>query len=163
MPDPENGPRTGTGDDTSSGSSTWTWLLPALAFLVGAALSAALFVLGDTDDTAADAPLAGPTSEPTTDDDPPTDEEEVVVQVPSVCVEAAELAQSVTAALGDVADAAGALDARRLQESLDVVQQLRPEVEATASACRDLALDGRIVTPDPTGSPTPSPSSTPAS
>ncbi len=84
--------------------------------------------------------------------------------MPAACVEAAELAQTVTSALSDVADAAAALDARRLQESLDVVQQIRPEIEATASECRDLAADARIITLDPTGTPTPtnSASATPA-
>jgi hypothetical protein len=164
--EPTDGPSTGASTESSApdGKSVWTWLLPALTFLVGAALSAVLFAVGDTDDTASDRPLAGPSAEPTSDDgDVSTPDEEVVVQVPSVCVEAAELAQTVTAALGDVADAAGALDARRLQESLDVVQQIRPEVEATARECRDLALAGRIVTPDPTGPPTPTPSPSSAS
>ena len=145
------------------GRSAWTWLLPALTFLLGAALSAALFVLGDTDEPELAAPRVSPTAEPT-EGDLPADEQEVVVQVPAACVEAAELAQTVTSALGDVADAAGALDARRLQESLDVVQQIRPEVEATASECRDLAADARVVTQDPTSTPTPtvSGSATPA-
>jgi hypothetical protein len=137
------------------GRSAWTWLLPALTFLVGAALSAALFALGDTDGPELTAPRAAPTAEPT-DGDLPSDEPEVVVQVPAACVKAAELAQTVTSALGDVADAAGALDARRLQESLDVVQQIRPEVEATATECRDLAAAARIVTQDPTAPATPS-------
>lgn len=143
--------------ESSGGSSTWSWLLPAIAFLVGAALSAALFVLGDTDDDAP-AATAAPTAQPTTSPSPV--EEELVVQVPSVCVEAAELAETVSRALGDVADAAGALDARRLQETLDVVQQLRPEVEATSQACRDIALDGRIVTPETPETASPSPTAT---
>lgn len=140
-----------SGDD---GRSVWTWLLPALTFLAGAALSAALFALGDTDDPVPSAPSAAPTADPT-EGDLSSDEQEVVVQVPAACVEAAELAQTVTSALGDVADAAGTLDARRLQESLDVVQQIRPEVEATATECRDLAADARIVTQDPTSTPSP--------
>lgn len=154
------------GESTSSagdGRSVWTWLLPALTFLVGAGLSAALFALGDTDDPDLTAPRAAPTAEPT-GGDLPSEEPEVVVQVPAACVEAAELAQTVTSALGDVANAAGALDARRLQESLDVVQQIRPEVEATATECRELAADARVVTQDPTSTPTPtvSASATPA-
>lgn len=154
----ENASSTGV-DDEQDGKGVWLWLLPALMFLVGAALSAALFALGDTDDTAAvDKTTAGqsPSAEP---DASPTPDE-LVVQVPAVCVEAAELADSVSRALGEVIDAAGALDARRLQESLDVVQQMRPEIEATSAACRDLALDGRIVTPDETAEPSVSPSPT---
>lgn len=157
------GDSTASGTEASSGddgSSVWSWLLPAMAFLAGAALSAILFVVGDTDDGGAGAPQAVPTTPSTEDDDEQSTEQEVVIQVPAVCVEAAELAQTVTSALGDVADAAGALDARRLQESLDVVQQIRPEVEATSRACRDLAADARIVTQDPTATPSSSPSGT---
>jgi len=141
------------------GRNLWFWLLPALTFLVGAALSAALFVLGDSDDTAGvDQATTGQSPSPQPGASPVPDE--LVVQVPAVCVEAAELADTVSKALGDVIDSAGALDARRLQESLDVVQQLRPEVEATSAACRDLALDGRIVTPEETtATVTPSPTS----
>lgn len=145
------------GESPSSGvdgRDAWTWLLPALTFLVGAGLSAALFALGDTDDAELTAP-AGPRSAEPTEGDLPSDEQEVVVRVPAACIEAAELAQTVISALSDVADAAAAFDARRLQESLDVVQQMRPEVEATASECRDLTADARIVTQDPTGTPTP--------
>lgn len=158
----ESGEREAAASEEDSGSSVWVWLLPALAFLAGAALSAALFALGDDDGPPPDVPTAAPTSAPDdSDDDAGSTEEEVVVQVPSVCVEAAELSETVTRALGDVADAAGALDARRLQESLDVVQQIRPEVEATSRECRDLALSGRIVTPDPTVTPTADPPADP--
>ena len=164
MPDHTDGPSTGATTESSApyGRSVWSWLLPAVTFLVGAALSAGLFAVGDTDEPASDRRLAGPSAEPTSGDGAvQTPDQQVVVKVPAVCVKAAELAQTVTAALGNVADAAGSLDARRLQESLDVVQKIRPEVEATAGQCRDLALDGQIVTPDPTGAPTPtrSPSS----
>lgn len=153
----ESASSTAIDDDADGGKGVWFWLLPALTFLVGAALSAALFALGDTDDTAdVDQATAGQSPSPEPDASPTPDE--LVVQVPAVCLEAAELAESVSSALGDVIDAAGALDARRLQESLDVVQQMRPEVEATSAACRDLALDGRIVTPDETAEPSVSPS-----
>lgn len=141
--------------DARESKGMWFWLLPALTFLVGAALSAGLFVLGDSDD-AANVEQARTGQSPTPDPTPTP--EELVVQVPGVCVEAAELAASVSSALGDVVDAAGALDARRLQESLDVVQQMRPEVESASAACRALALEGRIVTPDETDEPTLSPS-----
>lgn len=145
--------------DGNDSRGFWFWLLPALTFLVGAALSAGLFALGDTDDdadraTGRQSPSADPVTSPTPD--------ELVVQVPAVCVEAAELAASVSTALGDVVDAAGALDARRLQESLDVVQQMRPEVEAASAGCRELAREGRIVTPDVTAPPTASPTISPS-
>lgn len=142
----------------SDGRSAWTWLLPVLTFVAGVALTAAILGLGSDSDTATSAaePDPSPSPSPTESTLSPADDE-LIIQVPAVCVEAAELAESVTAALSDVADAAGALDARRLQESLDVVQAIRPEVEATAQACRDIAADGRIVTPStsPTATPTP--------
>ena len=144
--------------DERNSKGVWFWLLPALTFLVGAALAAGLFVLGDTDDaddveqvTAGESPSPEPDASPTPD--------ELVVQVPAVCVEAAELAASVSSALGDVVDAAGALDARRLQESLDVVQRMRPDVESASADCRELALEGRIVTPEVTADPSVSPTS----
>lgn len=155
-------------DGPSSGSDSrkpdadggvWTWLLPALTFLVGALLATGLFLVGDTvdDDEDDDAgSSAAPTSSPSPSPDP------LVVQVPAACVEAAELADSVTSALGAVTAAARDFDARRLQETLDVVQQLRPEVEAASRECRDLAAEGSIVTPSdpPTATPRPAPTAT---
>ena len=133
-----------------AGRGAWLWLLPAVTFLAGAAVSAALFVLGDTDDDGDPlSSMRSPSPEATASPAP----DELVLQVPAVCVEAGELAGSVSAALGDVVDAAGALDARRLQESIDVVQQLRPDVVAAAEACRELAEDGRVVTPEVTPDP----------
>lgn len=157
------GQSTRTEPSGDRGRSVWTWLLPALMFVVGAALSAALFALGDTDETVAAAPTVDPTAD-AADGERPSGEPEVVVRIPAACVEAAELAATVTSALGDVAYAAGSLDARRLQESLDVVQQIRPEVESASRECRDLARDARVVTPEQTGPPTAtgSPSATPA-
>lgn len=156
-------PSDGAADARDTGPSTWTWLLPALAFLAGAALSALLFVVGDSDDgrqLGADGSDAAPgTASPTPS---PLPEGELVLQVPAACVEAAELAETVTTALSDVVQAAGSLDARRLQEALDVVQQIRPEVEETSQECRDIAAQGTIVVPSESPSPSPSPSGSPS-
>lgn len=151
----------GTGSGTGkAGGGVQAWLVPALAFLAGAALVAVVFVVGDSggdDDQVqlAPTPSAVPSPSPSKD--------ALVVQVPAPCVEAARLSDDVTSALGDVATAARDFDARRLQETLDVVQKLRPQVESVSQQCLDIAADAQIVTATPTPrevSPSPVPTPT---
>lgn len=137
------------------GRSRWTWLLPALAFLAGLALGAAVIAAGTAGDDDAGAPLAAPTAEPSPTGQASPEPTDLVVTVPAVCVEAAELAEDAARQVDDVAAAARDFDARRLQELVDTLQELRPELEDRAAQCRDLAGEGLVgsVTPSPTPAP----------
>lgn len=168
--DDDRGARAATGRHgaTPSGGSRrqnpWLTLLPVVTFLAGVVLT--VFVLGtagagdqtpglaDPEPSAPPPPLvAEPAPEPT---DPGLE-----VRVPASCVEAAEFTETVTSALSDIAGAARDLDARRLQETLDVVERLAPDVEAAASECRELAATGEVVVaPTPTPAPAPEPEPT---
>lgn len=139
----------------------WTWLVPVLSFLAGLVLAgAAFFLLFDGDDDAAgEDDVAGPavSSSPQQPGDPGA-ADELVVQVPSQCVEAAEAVGTVTGTFDDAATAVRDLDAAALQQTLDVLEDLRPELERASQECLDIAADARVVTP----SPDPSPSAAPA-
>jgi len=140
-------------------SAFWTWILPVMSFLVGVALAGFLFFLffDDDDDSTELLPDPSPTPTATADDD-----DQLVVRVPAPCVEAAEAANAVAGALGDVAAAVRDLDAREVQDTLDAIQRLQPDVERVSQECLDIAADAEIITPTPTAeqSPTPSPSPT---
>ncbi|MFP5218520.1 MAG: hypothetical protein ACLGIG_02105 [Actinomycetes bacterium] len=150
-------PSSTSGTATEGESAFWTWILPVMSFLVGVALAGFLFFLffADDDDGSDELlPQRTPTPTPTADE-----EDQLVVRVPASCVEAAEAANTVASALGDVANAVRDLDAREVQRTLDTVQQLQPDVERVSQECLDIAADAEIITPSPSVSPTPSPSS----
>lgn len=149
-------PAGGTAPPASSGSS-WTWLLPALAFLAGVVITAVVFIVGGSS-SSTDAADTAPTALPTVTTSPTTTSSPASVQVPAACVQAAEMTDDVVRAFNDVASAAQALDARRLQETLDAVRQLQPKVQDQSQACLDAAKDTKVVLPSdgPTSaSPTP--------
>ena len=146
----------------SGGGGTWRWLLPALAFVAGVALGAAVVGVGNLgeDDVRASSTAASPTPEPTDEADP-TASSDVVVRVPGACLEAAEGAEEAARQVDDVAEAVRAFDARRLQELVDRFQQLQPEVQRLADRCRELSgtrlQEGTLVTPEPVASTGPAP------
>jgi len=141
---------------TEGNSAFWAVLLPALTFVAGVVLASAVFFIVDdvgNEDTAQPAATSTPAS--------PADSEELVVQIPAACVDAAEAATSVGRVLDDLAAAVTDLNTRELQDTLDAVQTLRPQIERTSQECLDIAADARIVLPTPTPSGTGTPTATP--
>ena len=150
------------GSDGGGSSSTWTWLLPALTFLVGCVLGGLVVAVGTFDDADAD---LGAEAQPTAGADEdggeatprPTD---LVVRVPESCLDAADSATAFTAQVDDIVVAVGELDARRLQEIVDRIQQSQPQVQRLAEQCRSVAgerlEDGQLATSAPAPTPTPS-------
>ena len=138
-------------EDVGPGRGRWSWLLPALTFLVGLALGG-LVLGGDGDPPRAAAPVpAG--GEPS----PPPDPGDLLVRVPEPCLRVADEAEQAVATLDRAVDAARSLDARRLQDVVDDVQRLRPRLEDLADRCRSRAGqdagsgDTVGATPTPTG------------
>ena len=160
---------TGSGSTTvtssSSGWERWSILLPAVTFLVGAALGAGIMGAADSgsDDAvkpetpAAQAPTPVPTPSPSA----------LTVTVPGACVEAAEKAERAYDVVEEGLTALRTTDARKLADLVDTLQDEEPQVRALVDQCREAAANG-IVTPDlsPGGSPpaaAPAPAPTPAS
>lgn len=141
-------------------SSTSSWLLPALTFLAGCLLGAVIVGAGtfgggdDGQDGAAPPPTQGPAEDAT---DAEAAEGELVVRVPESCLRAADGASQATGQVDDVVAAVRDLDARRLQEIVDQIQQVQPEVQRLAEQCRSVAgerLEDVVVTPAPAVTPT---------
>ena len=151
-----------TTDSAPGGSrrrSTSWWLLPALTFLAGCLLGGLIvgvgtFGDGDGDGTAAPAPTSAPADGADDPEDAPGD---LVVRVPESCLRAADGATEATGQVDDVVAAVRDLDARRLQEIVDRIQQVQPEVQRLAEQCRSVAgerLEDVVVTPAPAVTPT---------
>lgn len=147
-------------------SSTWTWLLPVLTFLLGCVLGGVVIaagISGDTDDSVA-APEQtaepGPSGEDGAAGDPSAEPEpeETVVRVPESCLAAADAAVVASNRLGDVVAAVRDLDARRLQEVVDEVQQKQPQVQELAERCRSTAGERLEDAELPPAEPSPTPS-----
>lgn len=121
-------------DDAGSRWRRWSVLLPALTFVAGVALGAA--VLGAStaqDDEGAVAAVPAPTAvtAPTPSD--------LLVRVPGPCLQAAEQAEQAYALVERGVAAARELDARGLADLVDEVQRQRPEAQAQVDACRSAA------------------------
>ena len=151
---------------SSSGWERWSILLPALTFLVGAALGAGVMGAADSGSEeavkpempAAQAPSPVPTPSPSA----------LTVTVPGACVEAAEKAERAYDVVEEGLNALRTTDARKLADLVDTLQDEEPQVRALVDQCRDAAANG-IVTPDlspeanpPAAEPAPGPP-TPAS
>lgn len=146
------------GDTGKATSSTWTWLLPVLTFLVGCVLGGVVVGAGafDGDDETVASPST--TSSPTSGDaEPSPTPNDLVITIPESCLQAAEAASEASQQFDDVVAAVRDLDARRLQEVVDSVQQAQPEAQRLAEQCRSVAgerlQDVEVV---PGASPTPS-------
>ncbi len=148
--------------------SSWTWLLPALTFLAGVALAGAVFAVtnsGDDQGVLADpggsASPASPATSASPTSPPPTD---LVVTVPQSCLDAADGVSRVSQEVRGAVEAVRDLDARRLQEIVDRIQALQPEVQAFADTCRATAgarlQDGALVSSSPAAGQEAVPSST---
>ncbi len=129
----------------------WSVLLPALTFLVGLLLGAAVIAAsssdGDDEQAAPRAAAPAPTA-------PPSPTGPFTVRVPGPCVQAADKAEQAYGLLEQGVAAARDLDARRLQELVDTVQRERPRVEALVRQCREQSAAALV-------QPAPAPSSTP--
>ena len=147
----------------SDGRSTWTWLLPALAFVAGVALGAVVVAVGASGDDDDTVPGVTASSSPEASATPDgagnvtaTPSGDALVRVPASCLDAADGAERAARQVDDVAAAVREFDARRLQELVDEFQQLQPEVQRLADQCRSAAGeglgDGTLVTPAPAAS-----------
>ena len=144
-----------------SGWSMPAWLLSVLALLVGVLLGATVVgagVVGDDDPElrsprppAGEAVAQGDRRGETSGD--------LLVRVPAPCLEAAETAKLAADEFDELAAAAQAFDARRLQELLNRFQQLQGTIEQQAKNCRAEAGEGLQSGSLVTGSPAATPSS----
>jgi len=150
-------PSTGGGEGRS-GSSRWSWLLPVLTFLAGCLLGGVVVAAGAPDD--ADGRAVPQASAPGAAEAAPSPSpSDLVVRVPEACLAAADSAQEFTRQVDDVVLAVRDLDARRLQEIVDQVQQSQPELRRLAEQCRSVTgerlTDGQLATSAPAPSPSP--------
>ena len=123
----------------------WSVLLPALTFVAGLALGAAVLGASTAQDDEGTvggrpAPAAAPAPSPTASD--------LLVRVPAPCLQAAERAEQAYALVEQGVTAARELDARGLADLVDQVQQQRPEAPALLDACRAAAATA-VVEPAP--------------
>ena len=115
-------------------------LVPALTFLLGLALGAAVIGVAFGQDRAAPAGAPAPPSAAVPQPTPSG----LVARVPDACLRTADKADVAYQILDDAVAAARELDARRLQELVDRVQKERAGTETLARACR--AQAGTAVT-----------------
>ncbi len=130
--------------------SRWTWLLPALTFVAGVALAGAVFAVTDSGNdsgTEADARASASPASPT----PLPSPAGLVVTVPQSCLDAADGVTRTSQEVRGAVDAVRDLDARRLQEIVDRIQALQPQVQELANSCRATAgarlEDGTLASP----------------
>lgn len=118
------------------------WLLPTLTFLVGLVLGGGLVALGSNDAESAIGQPPPSSSAPTPSGVPSAGESgDGTVVVPQECVAAADTSLEVLDLVRKAVAAIGDLDARRLQEIVDRLQELDPEVTRLAETCRTEAAD----------------------
>ena len=156
----DKAPEKPTGDSAPKQESAWkSWsvLLPALTFLVGLALGAAVVGVASTSDDGVEGPTAQESQEPSPSPSPTSSD--LVVTIPAPCVEAAEKAELAFDVLQDAASAVRDLDARRLAEVVDLAQTEQEVVDRLVSECR--AQSGNQLL-EPAGEPTPQPTTEPA-
>lgn len=116
--------------------STLFVLVPALTFLAGLLLGAALMWAGrpeSGDSAPARQPEASATA-PTPGTPSPGAEGDVVV--PAACLRAADTAEQMLGLVREGAQALGDLDTRRLQALIDELEQLDAQLRSDAGDCR---------------------------
>lgn len=126
----------------SSAGRTFLTLLGGV--VLGAVIAAVVFATGlvSLEDDVVE-PITGVTATPT-----PTPEEERTPtpsasgDVPPACLAAAEYNATVSAALDDVAVGVRDQDALVVEEGLDAIAEIKPEMDAASQECRDLAGAG---------------------
>lgn len=166
----------------SGPSSNWSWLLPVLAFLLGALLAGVVVAVGTADEPpsigAARSAASGEEGDGELLDEDVVDEDlvdgnlveedqdggdldvpepsDVPRDVPDSCLQAAEQAQTAAGQADEVIGAVRDLDAGRLQELVDDIQRSQPEVGRLVGDCQATAgelLRREAGTPSPTESP----------
>jgi len=149
----------GQGQPASGGASSSIpgWLLPVAALLAGLLLGgAAVALLQGDDDADPNRALSSPSPSTSSPEPRPTGSD-VLIRAPGPCLEVADDAEIAVQALDEMAVAVRDFDARELQEILDRLQKLRPQVEAHAQQCREDTgrglVEGDLVTPSPLPSP----------
>ena len=137
----------GTPAGGRTGSGTWSWLLPALTFLAGCVLGAVVVGVGVGGDEqpSASGPSAGAQASAGRDgqdgDGDGEVDDDLYVRVPASCLQGADSALRMVDRVDEVVAAVRDVDARRLQETVDEVQQVRRQVEQLASECRTAGRD----------------------
>lgn len=134
------------------------WLVTILALIIGVLLGVAVTAAGNIGKEAGPGPGENGAAAPTPQPMPSIDG--ILVRIPQACLDAAEDSEKALAGVDEVIDAGRNLDARRLQEALDRLQQLRPGLEAASEKCQEATetglSEGSIVDPDLTPVPEPS-------
>ncbi len=133
-------------DEDGSRWRRWSVLLPALTFVAGLALGAAVLGASTTED--GEGTVAAPAPAPPAAAPAPTPSD-LLVRVPGPCLQAAEQAEQAYALVEQGVTAARELDARGLADLVDQVQRQRPEAQAQVDACRSAAATS-VVEPAPT-------------
>lgn len=136
---------TGTPAGGRTGSGTWSWLLPALTFLAGCVLGAVVVGVGVAGDEPSRPPVPSAAPEAGAgrdgqDGDGAVDED-LYVRVPASCLRGADSALRMVDRVDEVVAAVRDVDARRLQETVDEIQQVRQQVEQLAQECRTAGRD----------------------
>lgn len=151
-PPPATSTVTAPGTSQESGWRRWSVLLPALAFVVGLALGAAVVGVSQLGESGSEEPLAAPSATPEPQPEPvgSPSPSPLVITVPAPCVEAAEQAETAYDVLDRAVTAVRELDARQLADVVDAAQTERAETEALVDACRAAAGD-QLVEPAATG------------
>lgn len=125
------------------------WVVPALTFLIGLLVGGVVVGLtGVGDDLTAGGAGQGadgsaePGAPAATPGAPGSGDR--TVTVPAECIEVAERSQEALRLTREAAQALGDLDPRRVQEIVDRLQDLDPEVRALAAECRDAGIDDAV-------------------
>lgn len=121
-------------------------LVPALAFLVGLLLGAAVMWVGwpDSGDSTSDQPPEAPASTGLTSGTASPGEGDVIV--PAACIRVADTAEEMLGLVREGAQSLGDLDTQRLQSIIDELEQLDAQLRIDADDCRPQRLS-----PSPTG------------
>lgn len=139
---------------SSSDGGTLRWLLPALTFVAGVALGAAVIAVGNSGD--GPGTVAEPEESAVPQPQPSASQSDLVVRVPGICLDAIDNAEAATREVDDLVSAVRDFDAARLQQLVDRFQDLETRIRQSAEGCRavtgDRLQDGTLVSPSLTPS-----------
>lgn len=131
------------------------WATAVATFVAGLLLGGVVVAIaqsGEDDDVPRAAPTISPSPSPSPEPTPAGND--VLIRVPGSCLQVAEEAETAVQGFDELAAAARDFDARELQDIVDRLQKLRPQIEALSTQCRDAAgeglAEGSLVSPAPT-------------
>ena len=140
MSENEPTPQTSPEDDTGRRArGALYWLVPALTFLIGLGLGAAVIAVTGDDGAreGASPPAVSPSPTPTPGSPQPTTPTgDATIVIPAACIRTAEGAEQAAGLMRRAVEAARDLNAARLQEIVDQFESLQPEIQESAEACR---------------------------